>query len=298
LEAVVQFSGFQGVARMFDAALLTGFGINGVTWFVSVILCFYLLFPLIARPYFRHPLIGLALAALISIAWKEAIAHTGIFHSIQTNDAFFTTPFAIDQFPGFAFSFGAGMTAAWAYHRLTTARGRPELERWALWLSPLALLGLGAAVYLFGHRAAHIPGSFSPTFVRGSSSISIAWSAAVAFAMLVVLLGPEWMRRPFESRPARRLGDLSYGIFLIQAVFIIYLADLFPAWVTSTAALDVTLLFLAVLGGSILYAMASRRLVERPVAEWAARHERRREAGPPSAGTSQSAARETQPTAL
>ena len=116
-----------------------------------------------------------------------------------------------------------------------------------------------------GHRNA------APTFARQSTLIPIAWSAAVTLAMLVVLVGPGWMRRPFTNTPIRRLGDLSYGIFLIHAVFIVYLASLFPGWATDPGPVETALFFAAVLGGSIVYAIGSRRLVEQPIARCASR---------------------------
>jgi peptidoglycan/LPS O-acetylase OafA/YrhL len=97
--------------------------------------------------------------------------------------------------------------------------------------------------------------------------------------MLMVLVGPNWMRIPFVNRPIRWLGELSYGIFLIQAAIIVYLISLAPGWVDA-GVVKTALFYVAVLAGSIIYAMASRRFVEVPVAEWAARRERRREPSP------------------
>jgi peptidoglycan/LPS O-acetylase OafA/YrhL len=271
-EIGLQFSGLQMPSRLIDSSLLIGFGVNGAIWFVSVILGFYVVFPLIARRYYRHPLLGLAAAALVSILWKESAAHmAGFWDSIQTDDssALVTRLVVVDQFPGWAFSFGAGMTAAWAYTRLIATRSRAKLERDAVSAAPLVLVLLAIVFLLFGQKATDIPGAAAPTFARQSTLIPIVWSAAVTLAMLVVLVGPRWMRRPFTNRPVRALGDLSYGIFLIHAVFIVYLASLFPGWATDPGAIETALFFIAVFAGSIAYAIASRRLVEQPVARWA-----------------------------
>ena len=114
--------GLELPALLIDGTFQAGFGVNGAVWFVSAILGFYLLFPLIAKPYFRHPLIGLALAAAISIGWKLAADHmTGSFQALEGDhaDAFLTQLNVVPQLPGWAFSFGVGMTAAWIYSRLT-----------------------------------------------------------------------------------------------------------------------------------------------------------------------------------
>lgn len=268
-EIAVQFSGLGWPARIFDGGLLTGFGVNGVIWFVSVILLFYVVFPLIARPYYRHPWLGLLGAALISIAWKESAAHMlGFWNSLQSDDSFkvVTQLIVVDQFPGWAFSFGAGMTAAWVFRRLTATRDGADLERTALRAAPFALAGLAVAIYLFGHRMVNVSGPVGPTVVRESPLIPIVWSAAVAAAMVVILIGPAWMRRPFELTAMRRLGDLAYGVFLIHEVLIVYLISLFPGWTTSPSTIEAVAFFAVVLGGAIAYAALSRRYVETPAA--------------------------------
>jgi peptidoglycan/LPS O-acetylase OafA/YrhL len=280
LDLVIQFTALQMPARLIDSAIPIGFGVDTAFWFVSVLLAFYLVFPLIARPYYRHPWLGLLAAAAISIAWKEAGAHlTGVFDAIQTQD----NPAAVtnllhvliaDQFPGWAFSFGTGMTLAWAYDRLRATRSEAALERAAVRAAPLVLGALALAIYLIGDLGASVHGAFAPTAARGATLVPVFWSAAVGAAMLVVLVGPGWMRIPFVNRPIRWLGELSYGIFLIQAAIIVYLLSLFPSWIDA-GLVKTALFYLAVLAGSIIYAMASRRFVEIPVAEWAARRERR-----------------------
>jgi peptidoglycan/LPS O-acetylase OafA/YrhL len=285
LDLAIQFTGLQMPARLVDSAPQIGFGVDTAFWFVSVLLGYYLVFPLIARPYYRHPWIGLLTAALVSIAWREAAAHlTGVFDAIQTqqNPAALTASLhvlLVDQFPGWAFSFATGMTLAWVYDRLRAMRSDAALQRAALRAGPVVLAVLALAVYLIGNRAADVHGALAPTVARGSTLIPVFWSAAVGAAMLLVLVGPDWLRIPFVNRPIRRLGELSYGIFLIQAAIIVYLISLFPGWVANAGFVKTALFYLTVLTGSILYAMVSRRFVELPAARWAARWERRRDRG-------------------
>ncbi len=57
----IHFTALQMPIRLFDGTFQIGLGINGALWMVSVIVCFYFVFPFIARSYYRHPLAGLAI---------------------------------------------------------------------------------------------------------------------------------------------------------------------------------------------------------------------------------------------
>jgi peptidoglycan/LPS O-acetylase OafA/YrhL len=109
-DLAVNFAALQTPARLFDSSISNGLGINGPLWMVSVILCFYVVFPVIARPYYRHPLLGLALAALISLGWRELVVHDpGLFASldIRSEADWVARLIAIDQLPAWAFSFAS-----------------------------------------------------------------------------------------------------------------------------------------------------------------------------------------------
>ena len=81
----------------------SGFGVHGIVWTMTIVVCFWLLYPVIARPYARHPFIGLAAAIALMVAWRLAF-------SGESRIAL--------QFPLFAADFAIGMTAAWCYLRL------------------------------------------------------------------------------------------------------------------------------------------------------------------------------------
>ncbi|MBM3667141.1 MAG: acyltransferase [Actinobacteria bacterium] len=162
------------------------------------------------------------------------------------------------------------MTAAWAYVRLTESRPREQLERLALRAAPLALLALAGSVYLFGHEAG-FSDVVAPTVARTSATIPIVYSASLAAVMLVVLLGPPFLQRPFVNAPIRRLAELSYAIFLIHVVVGIYLGVMVLDLPRDGTLADVALFYVVVLTASILYAYASLRFVERPARAWARR---------------------------
>ena len=74
-ELIVTFAGQDTWARLFDHTFPMGFGINGPVWSLTLEISFYILLPLIASAYYRRPLVGLALAAAISIGWRLGFAH-------------------------------------------------------------------------------------------------------------------------------------------------------------------------------------------------------------------------------
>ena len=144
-DIAINLTALQMPARMFDPSVSVGFGIDGALWMISIIVGFYVVLPLIARPYLRHPLAGLVIAAAITLGWKEAILHAGGFFESLSNG---TAPasdiplIAVDQLPGWAFSFALGMSAAWAYERLPAERIKAVvLNRWFI-ASAFALYAL------------------------------------------------------------------------------------------------------------------------------------------------------------
>ncbi len=79
-EILADMAALQMPIRLFDGTFQIGLGINGALWMISVIVCFYFVFPFIARSYYRHPLAGLAIAAGITLGWKLAVIHLpGVF---------------------------------------------------------------------------------------------------------------------------------------------------------------------------------------------------------------------------
>ena len=58
---------------LLDSHFAIGFGINGPLWLLSIVVTFYAVLPFVARRYSRHPLVGLALAAAVTIAWKQTV---------------------------------------------------------------------------------------------------------------------------------------------------------------------------------------------------------------------------------
>jgi peptidoglycan/LPS O-acetylase OafA/YrhL len=292
-EVVVQLTGLSMPARMIDASMPVGFGVDGVLWFVSVVLGFYLLFPLFARPYARHPLIGVSVAAAITVGWVLAASHLiGIFTAVEGNHAagWVVKLIAVEQLPGWAFSFGVGMTGAWAYVRLTERYPPERLSRAALGLAPLVIVALGLSIYLFGMKAVDSDfKSIAPTIVRTSPWIPMLYSLSLTVAMVVVLVGPERVRTPFVNRPILRLAELGYGIFLIHYLVAAYLAQRALHLPQHGSLYVAAAYFVIVMSVSALFAYCSLRFVERPATAWVGRRMASDREGPTPSGGEQEA---------
>jgi peptidoglycan/LPS O-acetylase OafA/YrhL len=270
-EILADMAALQMPIRLFDGTFPVGLDINGALWMISVIVGFYFVFPFIARPYFRHPLAGLAIAAVITLAWKEAVLHFPGFwawldHSNE--DAWVSQLIATDELPGWAFSFALGMTGAWAWVRVSRS-DVSRFQRPAVIGAALSLVACAICAYLYGKHASNADtGIIGGSTARENPWLTMPFSAARTALMASIVLAPVWLQRPFDNAPARRLAELSYGIYLIHLVVCWFVCIVWldlPRDGTLRAAL---LWFGIVLPTSIAYAYLSRRLVELPAKRW------------------------------
>jgi peptidoglycan/LPS O-acetylase OafA/YrhL len=273
-EALIQYTGLQEPARLLDPTMQVAFG-NPALWMISVLIGLYILLPLVAGPFLRHPLIGLALAAAITVGWKLAVVHwTGLFEAIGGNPEtpdYLLTWITVDQLPAWLYSFALGMTCAWAYVRFAQPRPREQLERLALRALPFVLIAFGLCTYLYTRLAVEAEGIAGGAFARTSPFLGIATTTSRAALIAVIVLGPALLARPFVNRPLRALTELSYGIYLFHLVAAVYLGvvvfDLPQDGTVAAAALWTAV----VLPPSIAFAYLVTRFVERPARAWAER---------------------------
>jgi peptidoglycan/LPS O-acetylase OafA/YrhL len=285
-EILADMAALQMPIRLFDGTFQVGLGINGALWMISVIVGFYVVFPLIARSYYRHPLIALAIAAGITLAWKEAVLHLPGFWAWLDRSgvpAWESQLVATDELPGWAFSFALGMTGAWAWVRMTKNGVPARLRRPALIGAALSFAACAVCAYFYGKHASNADtGIIGGSTARENPWLTMPFSAARAALMASIVLAPVWLQRPFDNAPARRLAELSYGIYLIHLVVCWYVCLIWldlPRDGTLRAAL---LWFGVVIPTSIAYAYLSRRYVELPAKRWILswRHQRGRGALP------------------
>jgi peptidoglycan/LPS O-acetylase OafA/YrhL len=269
----VHMAAMQMPARLIDPNVLIGFGINGALWMISVVACFYLVFPLIARQYYRHPLAGLAIAAAVTIGWREAVVHlTGSFAalSIGNQPDWLIRLIAIDQLPGWAFSFAVGMTGAWAFARLSAA-DMERLRRPAAAVGLVALAACLGCAYAYGKDADTVSGAIGGGVARSSPLLASAYTLSRAVLMAAIAVGPAWAQAAFINRPTKRMAELSYSVYLIHLVVAIYVGARLLDLPSGGTVADIALWFAVVLPLSLAYAEAVERFIERPARAWSRR---------------------------
>ncbi len=284
----------QTPAQLVTESVPIGFGLNPVVWTLSVEATFYLLLPLIAGWYFRRPLIGLAVAAVLTAAWHEAFLHfTAVTDflglHLSLGDSLRVQASSLTQFPFFAFSFAAGMTGAWYYVRLLERHPPDLVARRARPVALGAAVALAAFVYLVGHNGT-ADVLLGAEAARRAPWLALGYSGSLATLMVALALAPPRWQWPFANRLLRGLGDAGYGIFLVHMLVVTYALHalragpdrastglLVPADGTISTFLALTAIVVPV---SVAYGWASARYLEQPIRRWARRYGRRRERAP------------------
>ena len=169
----------------------------------------------------------------------------------------------ITQFPSFAGHFTVGMMAAWLFVKMRRSRFAGSL--WSVVVQVVGLSGIILSMEMIGHR----------DFARTAGPLD-HWTTttplALSFGVLLLstALAPRWAQLPVTNPVARRLGDISYGIYLSHLLFVeLALTSLhfFPA--ANLMAFVRMVAFVG--GGSVLVGWASFVWVERPLTRWARR---------------------------
>jgi peptidoglycan/LPS O-acetylase OafA/YrhL len=276
------FAMLQTPALLVAGDFQLGFGVIPPVWTLSVEAGLYLVVPLVAAHYFRHPIVGLGAAAGIVLFWSGLAHHADSVASLFGRDLSSVAENRIDlfyasQFPSWSLAFASGMTGAWAYLRLRDRIDPERLARGAVRAVALALPVFALFVYLAGHGAVTDSNPFAGLYARQSSLIALGYPLSMAALMMSLALAPAWVQRPFTIRPSRWIGDISYAIYLIHfAVIWVALREFsFPNDGEPGAVLAWCALVFPL---SIGYAYLSARLVERPVRRWAQRFGRRAQA--------------------
>lgn len=266
----VHFIGVHLPATMFSGDLVTGFGVNVPVWTLSVEVGFYVVLPFIAARYFRRPFIGLGLALLVTVLWDLFLDnYFDILSLLDLNpspeDAFRFFFNAGAQLPAWALSFGLGMSGAWVYVRVRAMEQTESLRRQILTVLLVSLAATAVLAWVNG-------GYFDQA--RQSLPLSLAFSVTMASTMVAIALGPAILQRPFANQPIRRLGDISYGIYLCHLLFMIFIGDLLDLPQDGSFS-SLAVWTLAVLPAAILYCYLSARFLEQPIRRWARRYGRR-----------------------
>ncbi|MGB0120801.1 MAG: acyltransferase [Solirubrobacterales bacterium] len=275
--------GIHEIADLIFGGVPAGFGVDSPMWTLSVEITFYVLLPLVAVAYSRHPFIGLAIAAVTTLLWIYAFKHSGDIASLlglelSGTEAFRMLMVSTLQFPSWAFSFGLGMTGAWVYVRILRSPGSPRRDLTIKLIQILSLISLSIFAWMAGGYSDDANVRLVAELARLSPEIAIGFSGSLACFMVATALGPKLWRMPFENRTIRKLGDISYGIYLAHLVFMVYLGTLFD--LPSDGSLTTLLLWiLVVVPPSVLYGYLSARFLEQPIRRWARQFGRTRPDG-------------------
>jgi len=275
----LHFVGLQVPALTFLSDITPGLGVNPPLWTLSAEIIFYVVLPFIAATYFRHPLAGLVVAAFITLAWNWSFENLNLVDSwvdlgISNLEIFRQSLISTLQFPSWAFSFGLGMTGAWAYVKWRVIAETEAGKSTMRWVLAFALTGFAFFAYLAGGFAGSAEVALVAQYSRFSPEISIGYSGFLALSMVAIALGPTRFRWPFANRPMRWLGDISYGIYLSHMLFTFYFASYFS--LPDDGSLGAFLICtLAIVPLSVLYGYTSARFLEQPLRRWARKFGRR-----------------------
>ncbi len=222
-----------------------GFGIQGIVWTMTIAVTFYLLFPLVARAWLRHPFRWLAGVLVLSLVWREAT---------RGNDELYL------QFPVFASDFAFGMTGAYVLVRLRRGEVPDLVRRAAPRLSLVAAPVLLVLAYLAGVPV--VRDGVDPW--REATWLSVAVPLAFTAFLVALADAPGWLQRVAGNPLIRWLGSISYAFFLLHFLVIwsvLALVDI-PRDGSLTSLLALTALVLPV---TATLAWAVTRFVEDPI---------------------------------
>jgi peptidoglycan/LPS O-acetylase OafA/YrhL len=235
-----------------------GFGTHGAVWTLALEAMFYLLLPLVAAWYYRRPLLGFLLALGVSMAWKLAVTW-----GADPRAWSYGRIVAIIQLPTYLAHFAAGMTGAWIFVRLRHRVTGPARRAAAVAVQVTAAVGLLLGMRLEGTRDLLARNGIYDHFTR---PVYVAFTFAVL--LVATALAPPWGQLPFANPLSRRLGDVSYGVYLWHLMFIGFAMTTLH-WRPDASTWAFVRMVAFALPLSLLAGWLSMVLVERPAIRWA-----------------------------
>lgn len=258
-----------------------GFAVNAAVWTLSVEIIFYLLLPLVAVWYRRHPFTGLAAAALVTVCWRLALEppHDFLRNTLAPSDLHQI----FKQFPLFTLDFAAGMTAAVVYVSIVT-EGR--LEWFRRHATPIAVGTCVALLAMLVVTGGRLTGSREHLVIAGAAfhepiAVAVAFPLLFAVFALSASLAARWVQWPLTNRASRKLGDLAYGVYLYHLPLIAFAATTLGLATGGTFG-DLLLYAAFTIPLALGLAWLSLVLVESPARNWGRNLARRFRSAPAS----------------
>jgi peptidoglycan/LPS O-acetylase OafA/YrhL len=239
----------------FSAATVSTF--NTVFWTLAVEFQFYIILPLLGwlllqvsrrtRPAIATVLLVLGLG-FVSLACEQLDLLNQQSHRITFDTTGLIGTFSLSSWIGI-FAVGIGCSVFYTY--LTKVAQVPAQRTTHILGSLTFLAGAGVALAI----------AFIPLFhqVKGKFLI-FGW--AYGACLIGLLLGFAILRRPFESRPMRFIGLISYSIYLWHSILLARLEEYLPAFGNAAVHIGVRIVLGLILSVAVAY--ISYQLAERP----------------------------------
>jgi peptidoglycan/LPS O-acetylase OafA/YrhL len=240
----------------------TVYSINGVFWTMAVEVQFYAVLPLLALALYllarrvkMWPALAVFVAALVLISaatvWLQSVPR------LAANSLIYNVALRPEALTYWINIFGFGIACSMIY--VAIQRNDQILsffkDRWSKWsVERVATWGFALAA-LFWLALTFIP-ALHPTPWN-----DIGFGLTYALALLGILLGRQLIRRPFEWRPVRFVGLISYSLYIWHLV-IMRLAEPLLLAINATPRVGVGFLIECIVGIPVAY--ASYMLFERP----------------------------------
>jgi peptidoglycan/LPS O-acetylase OafA/YrhL len=198
------------------------FSFNAVSWSISVEVGFYLLFPFLIYNFRSTWAWKLALSLLPAIALIALCIvldpppfdseHTGL----TSTGLLYTNPLAR------LFEFTLGMSAALWWNNYRNRIDQTKAMMWTL----IEVMSIAALATYIAY--VHVPafGFFAP-LLPGNLTIWLGLvDTSVVFALVIVVSasGAGWVSRALASPPLVFLGEISYSIYMLHQIMIVFLA--------------------------------------------------------------------------
>lgn len=278
-----------GLEGMYGFGSTTGFGYNGPLWSLSIEALFYVTLPVVALVYLRRPVVALVLAIVGQLCWRYGAWNWSPgwlpdgWEVARQSEVVVSLAY---QFPAFLGNLAVGMTAAWVYLRVLQAAPGGGLAR-ARRLAGVAQVGALAGLLGLMAYSGHIDNTqqFGGAYFRYFRDLlpSLAFAVVILLAALCARPG----QIAWANRPARWLGDVSYGAYLWHGMVLwiaLWHLNWFPTPDDQERLWPLVRLVGVVLPTSLLLGWLSFRFVEQPAIRWVRRRQGRppRTAAPPA----------------